>query len=79
MPTAPLQGDSRLSRLNVNVNRPTQEALRELSDRRGVTTTEVIRQAVGTLKYLDEAAARGARIQILESDGRVVELIHNAF
>ena len=73
------KGDSRLSRLNINVNRLTQEALRELSDRRGVTTTEVIRQAVGTLKYLDDAATRGARIQFVEPDGRVAELIHNVY
>ena len=70
---------NRLARLNVNMNRPTSEALRELADRRGLTNTEIVRQAIGTLKYLDDAASRGGRVQVLEPDGRVFELVQSLY
>lgn len=65
----------RLIRLHVNLNRPTANALREVAERRELTSTEAVRQAIGTWKWLDDALQRGARIQLVEEDGQVKEVM----
>jgi hypothetical protein len=59
----------------VILNAPTSTALQDLVDRKDINTTEAIHQAVAALKFMDDAASRGARVQVVEPDGRVVEFI----
>lgn len=65
----------RLTRLHVNLNRPTVTALKEMAEQRDLTLTEAIRQAIGTWAWIDSALRRGARIQLVEPDGEVKEVI----
>lgn len=64
----------RLTRLHVNLNRPTAERLKEVAERRDVSVTEAVRQAIGIWAWLDEALQNGGRVQIVENDGRVREV-----
>ncbi len=70
-----VRAQERLTRLHVNLNRPTALALREIAERRELTATEAVRQAIGTYYWFDEALQRGARIQLVEPDGQVREVM----
>ena len=67
--------EERLVRLHVNLNRPTATALDEVAERKDLSRTEAVRQAIGTWKWLDEIVMRGGRIQIVEKDGLVREVL----
>lgn len=73
---SPVAEDQRdkLTRLHVNLNRQTAEALRDIAERKEISVTEVIRQAVGTLKWVEEVHARGGLVEVTEPDGRKVTL-----
>jgi hypothetical protein len=58
------------TRLSVNINDETADALRTLAERRGVTVTETIRRAVSVYKYLADEMAEGRVLQV--TDGREV-------
>ncbi|RQW90983.1 CopG family transcriptional regulator [Micromonospora chalcea] len=62
-------------RLSVNLSADAAEAIRELTERRGITITELIRRAISTQKYVDDAVNRGAKILIEEPDEKLRELI----
>jgi hypothetical protein len=64
----------KLTRLHVNLNRQTADALRDIAERKEISATEVIRQAVGTLKWIEEVHARGGFVEVTEPDGRKVTL-----
>ena len=57
-------------RLSININAATATALRELAARRNVSVTEVVRRAVAISKLVEDEAAAGHVIQIL--DGKTV-------
>lgn len=62
-------------RLSINLSAEAAEAIRDITARRGITITEAIRRAISIHKYLDDAAQRGAKILVEESDDSVKELI----
>jgi len=45
------------------------ESLKRIAKKRGTTMAEVLRQAVTTTDYLDQATQRGAEILIKDKDG----------
>jgi hypothetical protein len=51
-------------RLSVNLSQDAADALRSITDRRGITLTEAIRRAISTQSYIEEALDEGARIII---------------
>lgn len=65
----------KLTRLSVNMNQDTHDALMEISGKRHISMTEVIRRAVLVLKYVEDVHARGDKLLIEEQDGRITELI----
>jgi len=51
-------------RLVVNIPTEAAEALRGMSSRRGLTVTELVRRAIGCLKFFDEAKESGKTIEL---------------
>jgi hypothetical protein len=68
-------GEDRLVRLHVNLNRPTADALKASADRKGVTVTEAVRKAIGTWTWLDKQVEQGSRLQVVDPDGNIREVI----
>lgn len=59
------------TRLNVNINDETAQALRNLAQHDGVSVTEVVRRAVSVYKFFEEAAGEGKTIQLVDRDEKV--------
>lgn len=68
-----------LARLSVNLNQETATALKELSKRRGLTATEVVRRSISLQKFLQGERRRGRKVHTLNPDGtNVRELVFHA-
>ncbi len=65
--TSAAKGPSAQTRLSVNLSPEVADALRELKSRYG-TTTEAIRRAISTEKYIVDQMNAGARI-LIEKQG----------
>jgi len=50
-------------------------AIRSIAKRRGTTMTEVIRQAIGNEKYIDDMLDEGGRILVEDKRGHVREVL----
>jgi hypothetical protein len=66
---------SATSRLSVNLSKEAADALRTMTDRRNITTTEAIRRAISTQKFIEDALDRGAKVLIVEPGEPARELI----
>lgn len=64
-----------VQRLSVNINPDTQQALKRLKDEKGISLTEAVRRAVSLLDLVDRESARGSKLQLVEKDGSVRELM----
>lgn len=62
-------------KLSVNLSEDVVEALRELAKKRNVTMTEVIRDAIGTEKFLEDARQSNKKILIEDEKGQVRQLV----
>jgi len=62
-------------KMSVNFAPEVIRALRELSRRRGVSMTEVLRQAIGTEVYLDKAMRSGGHVLVEDRHGKVREMV----
>jgi predicted DNA-binding protein len=62
-------------KMSVNMSQSVIDTLRYLAKKRHTTMTEIIRQAIGTEKYLDEMAERGGTVLIEDKRGRVRQLV----
>lgn len=47
------------TRLSVNINDETAEALKELAERRGTTVTEIVRRMAAVYKFVDDESIEG--------------------
>ncbi|OHV27753.1 MULTISPECIES: ribbon-helix-helix protein, CopG family [Pseudofrankia] len=61
------------TRLSVNINQESAAALKEITERRGISNTEAIRRAIAIYKLIEEETANGNKIQI--KDGKTVREI----
>lgn len=59
------------TRLSVNINDETADALRQLAEEDGTTITEVVRRAVSVYKFFDDAKDAGKTIQLIDRDEKV--------
>lgn len=60
------------TRLSVNINDETAEALKDLAERRGTSVTEVVRRAVAVYKFVeDEVGLQGKTMQLVDDKDRV--------
>lgn len=62
------------TRLNVNINDDTAEALREMAADEGTTVTEIVRRAVSVYKFFDEARDQNKTIQLVGEDEKVTAI-----
>jgi hypothetical protein len=67
------QPPQNLTRLSVNINDETARALRELSARKDLTITEIIRRSVSVYKYFeDEVNMKGSSVELIDASGNWV-------
>lgn len=59
-----------LVRLNVNMNRETAKALKELAKKDKVSLTEAIRRAIAVYKYVSDEVKKGRVVQTMDADGK---------
>lgn len=59
-----------LVRLNVNLNKETAAALKELAEKQNISLTEAVRRAIALLKFVDEEQASGRKIQTMDPEGK---------
>ena len=62
-------------KLSANLSRDVVDALRELAGKRGVSMTEVLRQAISQDKYFQDAADRGDKVLVASKSGRMREVL----
>lgn len=62
--------DTALVRLNVNLNKETAEALKEIAQKENISLTEAVRRAIAILKFVEEEQGRGRKIQTMDRDGK---------
>ncbi len=60
----PAAKKERPTRLSVNINRETVEALKEITDNHDISYTEAIRRAVAVYKLIDDETRQGSRVKI---------------
>jgi hypothetical protein len=63
------------TRLNVNIGTDVAAFLRDLTKRRRMTITEGVRRALLTWKLVEETLAEGGKVELVDSRGRVRELV----
>lgn len=64
-----------MTRLAVNINEETQNQLRHLMDRDGITVTEAVRRLVGIGAYVDQQISdKGLDVVVHERNGNQVRL-----
>ena len=67
--------DKNVIKMSVNISRETVNVLRHLAAKRNITMTEVLRQAIGTEKFLDEVSDNRGTVLIEDKRGRVRQLV----
>lgn len=68
--SAKVNSDTALVRLNVNLNKETAAALKELAAKQNVSLTEAVRRAIAVLKFVEEEQGEGRKIQTMDPDGK---------
>lgn len=59
-----------LTKLSVNINKDTADAIKEMAEARGISITEVIRRAISIAVFIDEEIRAGRRIHTVRADGK---------
>jgi hypothetical protein len=67
--SAVMQRAQQLVRLNVNMNEETATALKDLSDKQGLSLTETIRRAIAIYKFVYDEFKSGRVVQTMDKDG----------
>ncbi len=67
---ATTSADTALVRLNVNLNKETAAALKEIAAKENISLTEAVRRAIAILKFVEEEQDRGRKIQTMDQDGK---------
>lgn len=59
-----------LTKLSVNINKDTADAIKEMAEARGISITEVIRRAISIAVFIDEETRAGRQIHTVRADGK---------
>ncbi len=65
----------RLIKLTINVSSEAYTTLKEMAAQRGVTVTEMLRQAISTAKWVHDTTTQGEKILKQDRDGRLFEVV----
>ncbi|MGO4231050.1 ribbon-helix-helix protein, CopG family [Arthrobacter sp. YAF34] len=60
--------DPNLVRLNVNMNKETAAALKELTDKHGISFTEAVRRAIVVYQFIDHEKDQGKKVFLTDAD-----------
>jgi hypothetical protein len=60
--------DNDLTRLSINLNAETADALRKIAARRGISYTEAVRRAIAVYTFIDDEVQGGAKIATVRGD-----------
>jgi hypothetical protein len=63
------------TRLSININQETEEVLQKHKKERGISITETVRRAVALLDMVERESADGSKVQIVDRDGYVREIL----
>lgn len=55
-----------ITRLNVNINAETADALRRIAEARGISYTEAVRRAIAVWAFVEDELAADRRIQVFD-------------
>jgi hypothetical protein len=69
------QDKGSIVRLSINLSSETANGFKELIGRKGLTITEGIRRAIVALQFLEDEAAKGNQIAVIEQDGSVRKVV----
>jgi hypothetical protein len=61
------------TKVTVNLPEATVDAIKEMAERRGITQTEAIRQAIDTQHYIDSEVQKGREILLQNPDNKTVQ------
>lgn len=59
-----------LTKLSVNINKDTADAIKEMAEARGISITEVIRRAISIAVFIYEETRAGRQIHTVRADGK---------
>lgn len=62
-------------KMSVNLPAETVQVLKDLAEKRNTTMTEVLRQAIGTEKYLEQVSEDKGKVLVEDKKGRVRQLV----
>ena len=62
-------------KLTVRLPRSVAEALKAISDSRGVSMTEIIRRAISKEKFIHDVRGNGHRLLLEKPSGEVMEIL----
>lgn len=62
-------------KMSVNLSADVVKALKELAEKRNTTMTEVLRQAIGTEKFIEEVNEEEGKILVEDKKGRIRQLV----
>lgn len=62
-------------KMSVNLSADVVKVLKELAGKRNTTMTEVLRQAIGTEKFIDEVNKEKGKILVEDKKGRIRQLV----
>lgn len=68
-------GTTTYVRLNVNINSDAAAAIRDISKKRHISITEVIRRAIAIFQFLEHETATGSKIQLVDKSGHIREIV----
>lgn len=65
----------KIIKMSVNFPISVVKELRELSEKRNTTMTEVLRRAIGTEKFIQDVMDEGGKILVEDKDGDIRQLV----
>jgi predicted DNA-binding protein len=66
---------TKVVKMSVNLPASTVKVLKELAGRRGVTMTDVLRQAISTEKFIDDVHEGEGKVLVEDNKGRIRQLV----
>ncbi len=65
----------RVVKMSVNLSSDVVDVLRDLAAKRRTTMTEVLRQAIGTEKFIDDVKEEDGKVLVEDKKGRLRQLV----
>lgn len=66
-----------ITKATFNLPRHELDALRQLADRRSISVTQALRQALVTELYIQSLADHGSKLLVQDPEGSIQELVFN--